>query len=78
MANAVLEHKLSLDDDVRMYLQEDYPNLQYNGHPIRVRHLLSHTSGLPNMLPDRANTALPSRSLAAGRQGRGLRPPVRA
>lgn len=58
MANAVLEHKLSLDDDVRMYLQEDYPNLQYNGDPIRVRHLLSHTSGLPNMLPDRANTVL--------------------
>lgn len=58
MANAVLEHRLSLDDDVRLYLQEDYPNLQYKGDPIRIRHLLSHTSGLPNMLPDRANTVL--------------------
>lgn len=58
MANAVLERRLSLDDDVRKYLQEDYPNLQYNGDPIRIRHLLSHTSGLPNMLPERANTVL--------------------
>lgn len=58
MANAVLEHKLSLDDDVRIYLDGDYPNLQYKGDPIRIRHLLSHTSGLPNMLPERANTVL--------------------
>lgn len=58
MANAVLERKLGLDDDVRMYLDGDYPNLQYKGDPIRIRHLLSHTSGLPNMLPERANTVL--------------------
>ncbi|WP_258394116.1 serine hydrolase domain-containing protein [Stenotrophomonas maltophilia] len=58
MANAVLEGRLGLEDDIRMYLQGDYPNLQYQGHPIRVRHLLSHTSGLPNMLPERANTVL--------------------
>ncbi|WP_238985166.1 serine hydrolase domain-containing protein [Stenotrophomonas beteli] len=58
MANAVLEGKLGLDDDVRAYLQGDYPNLQYQGAPIRIRHLLSHTSGLPNMLPERANTIL--------------------
>lgn len=58
MASAVLERKVSLDDDVRMYLQGDYPNLEYRGAPIRIRHLLSHTSGLPNMLPERANTVL--------------------
>ncbi|MGN7830002.1 serine hydrolase domain-containing protein [Pseudoxanthomonas sp. 22568] len=58
MANAVLERRLGLDDDVRRYLQGDYPNLQYKGDPIRIRHLLSHTSGLPNMLPERANTVL--------------------
>lgn len=58
MANAVLEHKVGLDDDIRMYLQGDYPNLQYKGEPLRVRNLLSHTSGLPNMLPARANTVL--------------------
>jgi hypothetical protein len=58
MANAVLEGRVGLEDDVRTYLQGDYPNLQYQGQPIRVRHLLSHTSGLPNMLPERANTVL--------------------
>lgn len=58
VANAVLEGKLGLDDDVRTYLQGDYPNLQYQGAPIRIRHLLTHTSGLPNMLPERANTIL--------------------
>jgi len=58
MANAVLEHKVGLDDDIRQYLQGDYPNLQYEGDPIRIRHLLSHASGLPNMLPERANTVL--------------------
>lgn len=58
MAHAVLEGRVGLEDDVRSYLQGDYPNLQYQGQPIRVRHLLSHTSGLPNMLPERANTVL--------------------
>ncbi|MDV3434584.1 serine hydrolase domain-containing protein [Stenotrophomonas sp. C2852] len=58
MARAVLEGRVGLEDDVRSFLQGDYPNLQYQGQPIRVRHLLSHTSGLPNMLPERANTVL--------------------
>jgi len=58
MAHSVLERRVGLDDDVRMYLQGDYPNLQYKGEPIRIRHLLSHTAGLPNMLPERANTVL--------------------
>ncbi len=58
MAKAVLERKVSLDDDVRRYLPGDYPNLQYQGAPIRIRHLLSHTGGLPNMLPEQANTVL--------------------
>ncbi|KOQ77302.1 MAG: beta-lactamase family protein [Stenotrophomonas maltophilia] len=58
VANAVLEGRLGLDDDVRSYLPGNYPNLQFQGEPIRVRHLLTHTSGLPNMLPERANTVL--------------------
>jgi len=58
MAKAVLENRVGLDDDVRRYLQGDYPNLQFTGEPIRIRHLLTHTSGLPNMLPERANTVL--------------------
>ena len=47
VAQAVLEGKLSLDDDIRTFLDEDYPNLEYNGTPIRIRDLLSHTSRLP-------------------------------
>ena len=58
IAKAVLERKVSLDDDIRTYLQGAYPNLQYKGEPIRIRHLLSHTSGLPNMFPERANEIL--------------------
>lgn len=58
MANAVLERKLGLDDDIRIYLQGAYPNLQFKDEPIRIRHLLSHTSGLPNMLPERTNAVL--------------------
>jgi CubicO group peptidase (beta-lactamase class C family) len=39
--------KLSLDDDVRKYL----PELPvYDGGPIRIRHLLNHTSGLPDYM----------------------------
>jgi CubicO group peptidase (beta-lactamase class C family) len=69
MANAVLERKLSLDDDIRIYLQGDYPNLQYKGEPIRIRHLLSHTSGLPNMLPEPAYASRTQCCLHALRQG---------
>lgn len=46
-AKAVLEGKLSLEDDIRKYLPKAYPNLEYNGKPIKIKHLLSHTSGLP-------------------------------
>ncbi len=37
-----LEGKLSLDDDIRLYL----PELPDYGEPVTVRHLLNHTSGL--------------------------------
>lgn len=49
LANAVLEGKVKLDDDIRKYLDGDYPNLQYNGQPIRLVHLSNHTSRLPSM-----------------------------
>lgn len=58
VAKAVLEKKIDLDDDVRKYLPENYPNLAYRDEPIRVKHLLSHTSGLPNMLPLEASVVL--------------------
>lgn len=47
-AKAVLDGKISLDDDIGIYLDEPYPNLQFEGEPIRVRHLITHTSGFPS------------------------------
>lgn len=47
-ANAVLDGKISLDDDIRKYLDRPYPNLEYNGIPVKIRHLLTHTSNFPN------------------------------
>ena len=53
LAQAVVENKVKLDDDVRKYLDGDYPNLEFNGQPIRLVHLINHTSRLPFVLPDR-------------------------
>ncbi|MFY0539358.1 serine hydrolase domain-containing protein [Nannocystis pusilla] len=53
LARAVREQKLRLDDDIRAYLPEAYPNLEFDGRPIRVLHLANLTSELPNWLPDR-------------------------
>lgn len=47
-AKAVLDKKISLDDDIRIYLDEPYPNLEFKGEPIRIKHLITHTSGFPN------------------------------
>lgn len=48
LAQAVLDGKLRLQDDVRTYLPGQYPNLQYAGTPIRLVNLSNHTSGLPS------------------------------
>lgn len=58
VAKAVCENKLNIEDEIQKYLPEDYPNLTYGSHPILVKHLLSHTSGFPNMLPLEANAIL--------------------
>lgn len=52
LAQAAVEGRLALEDDVRKYLDGPYPNLEFEGHPIRLHHLLSHRSGLPFLLPD--------------------------
>lgn len=52
LAMAVLQHKVNLEDDIRKYLKESYPNLEYNGHPIKLVHLASTTSLLPDWLPE--------------------------
>ncbi|WP_452221383.1 serine hydrolase [Lacinutrix salivirga] len=50
VAKAVLSDKLNLDDDIRKYLGDDYSNLEYQGQPITIKHLLTHSMGLKNKL----------------------------
>ena len=56
LADASLDGKMRLDDDVRAYLDGDYPNLEYRGHPVRIFDLIDHRSGLPFFIPDRPET----------------------
>jgi CubicO group peptidase (beta-lactamase class C family) len=53
LARAIVDKKIKIDDDIRNYLHGWYPNLEYDGQPIRIMHLANHTSGLPPFLPDR-------------------------
>ena len=53
LAKAVLDKKVELNDDIRKYLKEDYPNLEYDGTPITLLNLANLTSGLPNWMPDK-------------------------
>ena len=53
LAQAVIEKRAALTDDIRKYLKEEYPNLQYNGKPIQLIHLANLTSGLPDNLPEK-------------------------
>jgi CubicO group peptidase (beta-lactamase class C family) len=66
VAQAELEGKLNLEDDIRKYLKEDFPNFEYQGNPIRIKHLISHTSRLPRFLPKIINQLVehPTDSLA--------------
>lgn len=52
LAQAINENKVSLDDDIRKYLKDNFPNLEFDSHPITFQHLVTHQSGLPNMFPD--------------------------
>lgn len=52
LAQAAIEKKVHLTDDIRKYLPGDYPNLQYKGHPVRLVDLANHTSALPSMSRD--------------------------
>ena len=52
LAQAVLDKKIGLDDDIRKYMPGSFPNLQYQGHPLKVADLGNHTSGLPPELPN--------------------------
>lgn len=58
VAKAVLDKKINLEDPVQKYLSEDYPNLVFNGYPVLIKDLVTHTSGLPKMLPPEVNPIL--------------------
>lgn len=55
IAQAEAEGKLSIEDDVRTHMEGDYANLAYEGQPIRIKHLMTHTSRLPRFLPTSIN-----------------------
>jgi D-alanyl-D-alanine-carboxypeptidase/D-alanyl-D-alanine-endopeptidase len=57
LAQASLDKKLKLDDDVRRYLDAGYENLAFEQQPIRLYHLLNHRSGLPFVLPNKPEAA---------------------
>ena len=52
LANAVIEGRVKLDDDIRKYLKGSYPGLEFNGHSIQLVHLANTTSLLPDWLPE--------------------------
>lgn len=54
VAKAVLDGKISLDDDIRKYMTGSYPNLQFNGTPVTIKDLVSLKSGFNKDLPDRS------------------------
>ncbi|KZN65197.1 hypothetical protein N473_01095 [Pseudoalteromonas luteoviolacea CPMOR-1] len=48
VAKAIHDGKVELDKDIRHYLKNDeYKNLELSNQSITLRHLLTHTSGLP-------------------------------
>ncbi|WP_405266662.1 serine hydrolase [Cellulophaga sp. Ld12] len=45
MAKAILDKKMSLDTDIREFLPRAYPNLAYEGTPVTIKNLVTHTLG---------------------------------
>lgn len=60
LAEAVVEQKAKLTDDIRKYLPSEYPNLQYQEHPVRLINLANHTSALPSQFHTFPQTVLDS------------------
>lgn len=54
MAKAVLDGKITLNDDIRNYMPGSYPNLEYHGRPITIKDLVSFRAGFSKDLPDRS------------------------
>lgn len=56
LAHALVDGKIKMDDDIRKYLIGNYPNLEFEKHPITIGNLTNHSSGLPQFLPDQSET----------------------
>ncbi|MGE8552933.1 MAG: serine hydrolase [Chryseobacterium jejuense] len=52
-AKAMIEKRIKLDDDIRTYMVEAYPNLEYQGTPITIKDLLTHTLGFKTKIPEK-------------------------
>lgn len=53
LAQAVLDRKINLDEDIRHYLEGDFPNLEFDRMFITPRQLATHMAGLPYTFPDK-------------------------
>lgn len=56
LAHALVDGKIKMDDDIRKYLDGNYPDLEFEKHPITIGALTNHSSGLPQFLPDQSET----------------------
>ncbi|WP_426479504.1 serine hydrolase domain-containing protein [Chryseobacterium sp. CBSDS_008] len=56
LAHALVDGKIKMDDDIRKYLDGTYPNLEFEKHPVTIKNLTNHSSGLPQFLPDQSET----------------------
>jgi CubicO group peptidase (beta-lactamase class C family) len=52
LAQAIIENKIKVEDDIRNYLPGEYPALEFHKFPIQVKQLINHTSGLPAVPED--------------------------
>ncbi|WP_170827399.1 serine hydrolase domain-containing protein [Roseivirga sp. 4D4] len=50
VAKAVIEGKINLEDNIDDLIDGDFSNLSFEGKPIKVKHLLAHTAGLPHFM----------------------------
>jgi len=53
LANAIIEKKVTLDDDIRTRLSGDFANLQFQSIPITFKNLATHRGGIPYMFPNK-------------------------
>lgn len=51
LAQAIVEKRINLEDNIQQYLQKSFPNLIYQGKAIKIKHLAAHLSGLPKFVP---------------------------